>query len=450
MSRFRLFILASLACVTAEAVAAPPFALGDSDPGSAYFKKRFLASYGVNEKVEPVLSQEDRPLYERILPHLEKNPQEAFNILRREVNKDSNAAFDFLLGSLAYQMDRLPEARNWMSSAIAKFPSFSRAHRTLALIHVREGEFAKAIAPLRSVIALGGGDAQSYGLLAYCQLSQENYRSALSAYGMARMFDADSMDFKRGEAHCLLMLQNYREAVGLFDELIRERPQETDFWMLQANAFLALEQYDRAITNLEVVKGLGKATVESMYLLGDLYIREDIPQLALQSYLGVLNQDKDIQLDKALRALGYFSERSYVKEARIYLDQLKKHLGQNINDSQKIELAQAEALLFQQQGEHHKAIDLLLPIVNKDPLNGTALLRLAESYQAIEEYEKAEFYLERAVSISDKQVDALIGLARLAVHRGQLLQGLNYLRRAQQIRHQEHVAQYIERLERSL
>lgn len=433
-----------------EVVAAPPFALGDSDPGSPYFKKRFLASYGVNERIEPQLDPQDRPLYERILPHLENNPQQAYTILQREVDRESNAAFDFLLGSLAYQMDRLSDAQRWMESAIRKFPSFRRAYRTLALIHVREDRFVEAIEPLRKVISLGGGDGQSYGLLAYCQLSEENYRSALSAYGMARMFDADSLDFKRGEAHCLLMLQNYREAIGLFEELIREHPQETEFWLLQANAWLALEQYDRAITNLEMVRSLGKASVDSLYLLGDLYIREDIPQLALQAYLAVLPQSRDIQLDKALRALGYFSERAYLREAKLYLDQIRQRLGSKMPVNDRIRLELAEAFLLQQRGEYQASIELLLPIVNAEPLNGDALIRLAESYQATEDYERAEFYLERATSVPEKQVEALVGLARLAVHRGALREALPFLRKAQSLKPQPHVAQYIEQIERAM
>ena len=42
------------------------FSLTDSDPDSPDFRRRFLASHGVNEAIEPKLTVRDRPLQEAI------------------------------------------------------------------------------------------------------------------------------------------------------------------------------------------------------------------------------------------------------------------------------------------------------------------------------------------------------------------------------------------------
>ena len=59
------------------------FRLSDSDPDSPEFRRRFLASHGVNEAIEPKLTLEDRPLQEAILPHLRDNPREAIALVEQ-------------------------------------------------------------------------------------------------------------------------------------------------------------------------------------------------------------------------------------------------------------------------------------------------------------------------------------------------------------------------------
>ncbi len=430
--------------------AAAPFALEDSDPSSAYFKKRFLGSYGINEAIEPVLDQSDRPLYERVLPYIEKNPRQAYDLLKREVKQESNAAFDFLLGSLAYQMDRLDDSKAWMESAVRKFPTFRRAWLTLALVLVRQDQYKQSIAPLQKVIALGGGDAQSYGLLAYAWLHEEKYRSALAAYQQALMFDANSKDFRRGIAHCLQMTGQHEQAAALFDELILDFPDDAENWLLQTNAWLSLQQYQKAIGNLEVVRSMGKPSADSLFLLGDLYLREDIPQLALQAYTDAVRQASDLQINTALRALNYFVERLYLDEAESLVNLIRSRVDKSQSVEMREGLQLAEAVFLQKKEQYDSALSLLLPLVKKQPLHGVALLRVADSYLALEDYEQAEFYLERAALVPEQQVDAWIALGRMEVARGDLKAALPYLRKAQASRPNPNILRLIEQLEKSI
>jgi tetratricopeptide (TPR) repeat protein len=442
-------VYACMLGVTGLLCATPPFALEESNPSSAYFKKRFLGSYGINEAIEPVLDASDRPLYEKVLPYIEKNPRQAYDLLKREVSKESNAAFDFLLGSLAYQMDQLNESKQWMESAVSKFPTFRRAWLTLALVLVRQDQYQQSIVPLQKVIALGGGDAQSYGLLAYAWLHESKYRSALAAYQQALMFDPNNKDFRRGLAYCLQMTGQYEQAVALFDELIVDYPNDVDIWLHQTNVWLSLQQYQKAIGNLEIVRSLGNPTVDSLYLLGDLYLREDIPQLALQAYTEAVLKSKDLQIGAGVRALNYFVERMYLVEA----ESLMKLIKPRAEKSQTVELVEslqlAEAVLLQKKEQYEAALAILLPLVKKHPLNGVALLRTAECYLALKNDEQAEFYLERAVLVPEQQIDAWIALGRMEVGRGNMKAALAYLRKVQTMRPNPNIQQLIEQLEKS-
>ena len=425
-----------------------PFDLTDTGTAAPDFREQFLASYGVNPAIEPQVAAEDRPLYERIEPFLRKNPREAIRIVESEIGPDTNAAFHFLLGNLYYQASQYPQSERALKQATSKFPDFRRAYRTLGLIYIQSDRFEPAIQAWLKVITLGGGDAQSYGLLGYAYLAQEKYRSALSAYQQARMFRPDSQDFRRGEAQCLLQTRQFRQAAALFDELIAEDPSVVDFWLLQANAFLELERYDDARANLEILAGRGQATRQSQTLLGNLYLQDDNYRLALATYQDALRTHGVAVVAAALRPLDYLINRGLFDEATAYLDTLKAVLPEELDPADRTRLQVAEAGIALERGEIRAAIDSLQPLVEAQPLAADALLLLAEAYQRDEQFETAEFYLQRVRSLPSERVEALVALGRLEVRRGDFSRALKHLRSAAQLEpRRAGLKNYIEQIE---
>lgn len=430
--------------------AEPLFALSDSDPDSPEFRRRFLASYGVNEAIEPKLSVEDRPLQEAILPLLRDNPREAIRLIEASLTSETNPAFLSILGNLYYQVDDFAASERYLRQTLEKFPALRRAWRTLALTYVQRDQYAPAIPPLLKVIELGGGDAQSYGLLAYCYLSQEKYESALAAYRMARMFKPDSLDFRRGQATCLLMTEQHRAAIALYDELLLEHPGEAKFWLAQANSFLALEQFDRAIANLEIVTESGQGDWANLSLLGDLYLNQDVPSLALAAYGKAVREHAPAEWRAALRPLKYLLGRRLYEEARDYLALVRQHVAGKPDPIAGREMRVAEARIEIEIGDAEKALPLLRQVIAEDPLDGLSLLLLGEYHQRKENFAEAEYHFERATSVADHKVDAYIALGRLAVARGSLGEALVPLRKAQALRSSPNVQRYIESIERAL
>ncbi|MGZ0707861.1 tetratricopeptide repeat protein [Coraliomargarita sp. W4R53] len=432
------------------AQAAVPFQLTDSSPGSAEFRARFLANYGTLSELEPSMTAKDRPLFERVEPYLKNNPQQAIREVEAALNADSNPAFRFLLGSLYYQTSRYGQAEQNLRMAVKAFPDFRRAYRTLGLIYVQTNRYPEAITAWLKVISLGGGDAQSYGLLGYAYLTESKYQSALSAYQMARMFKPDSVDFRRGEAQSLLETSQYRQAAALFEELIAEQPTVADMWLLQANTFLQLERYDDAIANLEVVHGMGAGTRDSRFLLGNLYLRAENYRPALQAYQAGLTQPGELDVAQAMQPLEYLIGRGLIAEAREYLQSMQQRLPAELSPEQTDLLALAEAKIERRSENSEAALALLKPLVERNPLQGEALLLIAEIELEAERFEEAVFYLERAKSVPEKQVDALIAMGRLEVNRDDFEAALKYLREAQQIKPQPQIARYIRSIEQAL
>ncbi len=427
---------------------AQSFQLTDTGTAAPDFRAQFLASYGVNAAIEPEITQEDRPLYQRIEPFLRDDPRQAIRLVETELGADANAAFHFLLGNLYYQTGQYSSSERALKRAIEKFPSFRRAYRTLGLIYIQSERYEPAINAWLKVITLGGGDAQSYGLLGYAYLNQGKYHSALSAYEQARMFRPDSTDFRRGQAQCLLRTGQLQQANALFDELIAADPSVADYWLLQANALLELERYDDAIANLEILMLRGQATRQSSTLLGDLYLRDDNHRLALQTYQATLRTHGIGTVGAALRPLNYLVSRNLYPEAAAYLDSLKAVLPDELAAQDQARLSVAEAGIALQRSGAAEAIALLEPVVHTQPLDGPALLLLGEAYQIAERYEEAEFVLQRVLSIPQQQTEALIALGQLEIRRGDFAAALQHLRTAlERAPQRAGLARYIESVE---
>jgi tetratricopeptide (TPR) repeat protein len=429
---------------------AAPFALSDSDPDSPEFRNRFLATHGVNSAIEPELKAEDRPLQEALLPHLRDNPRQAIMLIERALTPELNPAFLHVLGNLYYQVDDYANAERYLRQTLEKFPSLRRSWRTLALTYVQRDKFADAVAPWLKVIELGGGDAQSYGLLAYSYLSLEKYESALAAYRMARMFKPDSLDFRRGQAQCLLMTEQHRAAIALFDELIAEQPGEAQYWMAQANSFLALDRPEWAIANLEIIADGGKATWESLLMLGDLHLNADAPTLALAAYSKAVREHTPASWKPALRPLKYLLGRRLFAEARDYLALLRQRVTTSPDAFVSREIGVSEARIQMEIGDAGKAFVLLKKIVEADPLDGVSLLLLGEYHLRKGNFEEARYHFERATSVDEQKVEAHVALGRLAVARGDLQGALTPLREAQSLRGSSNVQRYIESIEHAI
>jgi tetratricopeptide (TPR) repeat protein len=430
--------------------AATVFELTDSSPGSAEFQRRFMASYGVNEAVEPKIPARDRPLYEKIEPLLAADPRRAIEITLAGINEESSPAFHFLLGNLYYQIDDLPAAEKQLQLAVEQFPSFRRAYRTLALIHVRRTDFAGAVEPLLNVIRLGGGDEQSYGLLAYSYLNLQQPYSALNAYRMARMFKPDSFDFKRGEAQCLMLTQQDAMAIALFDELIVETPTEKDFWLLQAKAYLALDRRDDAIANLELARNYGTPDWRNVLLLGELYLAGGNHQLAIENYKQAALLNDTSEWEALLQPLAYLTGRRMTAEAGDYLDFLKQNERFRIPDREKRILARTEAQIAMETDRAPAALQTLETLLREDPLDGASLMLIGEYFQRTRQFENAELHLERAAGIPEFQEQALVALGRLAVAQNQLAAAVDYLRKAQALTPRANVARYLEQIQRAM
>lgn len=411
------------------------------------FTRRLVGSYGFDSDVEPRMTPEEQALYrEKIVPLLREDPKKAISALQAAIKPSASAVFDFTLGNIYFQNEDLTNAVKHFEAALAKFPDYRRATKSLAFALVRDGKYTEATKPLTRTVTLGGADSKVFGLLGFAHMSAGRFASAEAAYKQALALEPDNLDFKLGSVKCAVETANYDYALGLIDELIKQAPERDNLWMLQANIYIQKDQPEKAAISLELLRRLGKATAPSLYLLGDLYMKHESRDLALSAYLEGLEKDGGQNPARALRPAQILVSRGAWDEARQLFAKIRAVPGKLSNEDE-LKLLKLESKAAMASGQGDKAIQTLEQIVEKNPLDGEALLLAGDFYANNGNAEKAQFKFDMASKLDGFEADAFVKQAQLLAKSQKYVQAVEYLRKAQKVKPRDNVQRYLERVE---
>ncbi len=413
------------------------------------FERRFLESYAAETDIEPKLSEPERKIMVEVLKLIQGDKMaEAAAYIEKNRAVAMSASFDFTLANIAFQAEDWSRAVDEYTKAVQKFPKFRRAWRNLALIHIRNGDLVKAIPTLTKVIELGGGDATMYGLLGFAYSNTEKPIAAESAYRMAILLDPATRDWKLGLAKSFFKQRRWPDAVALTAELIEETPDAADLWLLQANAFIGMGEIMKAAQNYEVVDRLGKTTVDSLNMLGDIYVNEELYDLAVGCYMRAMERTPLGAAERPIRAAKVLVGRGASIEAEALLGKVESVYASALSEAERKDILKMKARMAVVRGAGEDEARILEEIVAIDPLDGEALILLGQYNARAGDAEKAAFLYERAAKIEKFEADAKVRHAQLLVGQGKYADALPLLRSAQQLKPRETIQQYMEQVER--
>jgi tetratricopeptide (TPR) repeat protein len=423
---------------------------------SAEFRQRFAESYLAESEYEPRVTAAEREFLVEVTEVL-GNPaggdpataqDRAITKLQQRVDASSSASVHFMLGSLLFQRERLPEAAASYETAVGKHGAFRRAWKNLALVQMRLANFPAATKALTRTVQLGGADALTYGLLGFALANADDQVGAESAYRLAAMLDPTTLDYRLGLARAYFKQRRYADAAALTGTLITAHPDRGDLWLLQANAFAGLNEFTKAAENLELVDRLGQATTDSLHLLGDIYSNQDLPDLATGAWLRAIGKDQKGDVTRALRAAKALAVRGAHGECQKVLDAIDKTFAAKVDDNARKEMLKLRARIAVASGAGEEEARVLEQIVTLDPLDGEAILLLGQYHQRRGESEMAVLQFERAAGIQGFEADAKVRHAQLLVGKGRYAEALPLLRRAQQVKPRDNVQSFLEQVER--
>lgn len=408
-----------------------------------------MGSYTQLPDVEPVVSRDESSFLQSMVPLIRNDPRQAIIELNNANSPEATAVYDFAIGNIFFQDGDLANARQAYLSAIKKYPDFRRVYKNLGLLEVREGNFDKAIQYLGKAAALGDKDSRTWGLLGYSNLQQSAYVPAESAYRQAILFDPDSMDWKLGLAQCLFAQEKYEEGIAIFAQLIAENPDRHDFWLLQTNGFLGSKQPLRAAENLEMVRAMGQLDTDSYVLLGDIYLNARMPQLALEAYQEAVTRDQKPNLKALTRSASIMAQIGALEQAAELIDSVQAQYSENLSKPQRVSLLNQEAKIARAKGDTETAGQILEELVEIDPLNGDVLLEMAEFEIDQQNYEKAEFYFQRAINLEDYKAQALVAYAKLKVKQNKYNEAVDLLDQSLALSSSSRIEDYRDRVARA-
>lgn len=418
-----------------------------SDPT---FQKEFLGSFGFLAGAEPQISAEEKEALRNLIDLIKASPKAAVQALEPQITKDSSAAFDFILANLYFQDGKLAKAEQYYGNAVVKHPDFRRAYKNLGLVQVQQGNFEKAIKTISKAMELGEVDGRSYGLLGYGYLTQEKYYPAEAAYRQAILMQPETSDWKVGLARCLLETNRYADAIALFDTLLLEEPDNADYWLLQGNAYLGKGESLAAAKNLEVVRRMGSADLSTLTLLGDIYMNNALPDLALGAYQSATKMATAGDSKPLIRAAELLSRTGSFDQSKTMIGSIREKLGETMDEDTDLKLLTIEAKVARAQGDDDSAVELLTKIVERDSLNGEAIIELANFFADQGDMAKAITRYEQAEKIEAFERDALVAHAQARVRNGQYKEALPLLRRALQMKSDANLEDYTNRVERAV
>lgn len=446
----RLLRLTGLAVAAwaSSGVSAQTFPLSENSWQNPEFVERFLGSYGALTELEPQISSAEATLFQNLATQLEAgNPEQAIQMLRQALQPVSSAAVDYTLGNLLLQNGQIEPAMQVYRSAIRKHPRFLRAYKNLGLALIQSGSYEDARDMLIKALELGDKEGNTFGLLAYCYLNLNEWARARDTYSLARVLSPGNRDWVVGYAQSLMQTGEYRKAIPVFEELIAQQPGLESYYTVIANAYISLEEYPTASRYLEVIHRMGRADATALGLLGDIYMNEELFDLALHAYLDAYEVRGEVSNERSLRIAGAFVNRAAYPQAERFIEAFRSR--QPVAQEIQGDLLNLEASIALARGASEEAAGILERLVEEDPRNGRALILLGDYYAAAGgDAVKASYYYSVAQNIQETQVEARIQHARLKVRERAYEEAIELLEAAQALRYQNNVARYLEAVRR--
>lgn len=416
---------------------------------SPQFQRQFLASYGVRSNVEPRFENpEEQIFYSQLGDTIRDNPQQAIEKITQQLNASSSAILSYTLGSLHFQEGQNQEAIKHYEVALSQFPDYLRAHKNLGIALIREERFGDSITHLVETINLGGADGTVYGLLGNAYLNLEKYASARLAYQNATLLDAENPLWELGIIKCAIATERYQEAVSLLDGVLSKQPDNAALWALQGNVYLQMEEADKAAVNFEILRKSGKATLQHLMLLGDIYMLSESIDLALAVYLEAIDQDGKGDIRRSLNAARILLNQGAWEPASAMFTKIRQAHEPTLSEQETFQLLKMESQVAIANGKGQEALSVLEQIIEKNPLDAEALLLAGDFYMQAEDFEKALFRFEMVARIPGSESDGWVKQATVLVKQQQYTKAIELLEKAQKSNPRDNIQKFLDSVKR--
>ncbi len=400
------------------------------------------------QEVRPITSEETTESY-----------TEGARMIVEQVRE--NPGFSMLLFRAAEyfsRADKMDDARDTFEEAVRRHPDLRPnpgIYAFLARSYMRHDDeekrvrsreyFTKAMENPRLI-------PDVVGFLGYTHYRREFHLPAEFAFRHATLLNPDQEVWNTPLADALRAQDKLEASSAMVQLILRSQPESQELWLLLANNYLGRERIDEAAQIYEMLLRMGKATVESLHLLGRIHINNENVELAYNAHREALLLQPDQNARELLDALRSFSNFGAFEQALRLIADIREHIERELTREQEVRLLTTEAEIMIAQGRGEEAVEPLEGILEREPDNARALMTLARHYErdARENRahaERAKELYRAAMELEDHEVDARIRLAQLHVRLQNWIEARDLLATALEMREDPHVERYFEQIE---
>jgi tetratricopeptide (TPR) repeat protein len=183
-------------------------------------------------------------------------------------------------------------------------------------------------------------------------------------------------------------------------------------------------------------------------MLGNIYINEELNELAADAYMRAMAMSTTAGPDAVVRAAKVLAARGAAEQARTLMDRIETAYAGQLPLQTQQDLKKIRYRIAVARGDAEDAAGVLTEIVEQNPLDGEALIWLGQHYEKIDKAEQAVFYYQRAAGLEKFEADAKVRHAQLLVKQRKYAEALPLLRSSQQLKPRESVQKFLEDVER--
>jgi tetratricopeptide (TPR) repeat protein len=465
--RFLTFIILTASWASAQSLIPPAELFRDPK-----FVREFVGSYGILSEVEPKVSSTESTLLARVSEHFAASRfKEAENEIVRYI-KETTAPSDpslqpgeispaliYVLGNLYFQADRADEAERSFKEAIKRFPKFRRAHTNLAFLYVSKERFDDAMPMLQKAIELGENSHRAWGLLGYTYLLKKNAVAAENCYRSASVLEPSNKDWQLGLAQALMMQEKYPEATSALDALIKSNPNDKQLWLQQTNALLSQDKKIEAALNLETMNLKGMADEANLNLLGNIYMDQGQPMLALAAYSAAIDASQKFNAPQALKSARIMNDLGYPDQAAELLKKIRA-AGTQMTPADRVQLDLTDVKIARSLKQNDRATTILTQLATDAPGNPEVMLETGKHYDLLSREEsdeekrkpllaEAKTHYMLAINSETTAQQANLNYGQMLVREGRALDALPFIEKALNLKKSDALEQYTTRVRRA-
>ena len=141
--------------------------------------------------------------------------------------------------------------------------------------------------------------------------------------------------------------------------------------------------------------------------MGNIYMSRSLNELALKYYRKAIQKDPNRSVKTHIDTADILVGRGAFEEAKTLIADIRRTYGNRVGTDEDTRLLRMESHIAMNDGLVDVFIPILEKLIQNDPLDGDALMMLADHYTSQdtnEGYARADLYYERVTKIPEVEV----------------------------------------------